>query len=206
MATGTLMPYPVFTGWDQNGDPLVGGKLYSYLAGTTTPQATYSDAAVSVPNANPVILDSAGRATVYLLTTTSYKFVLKDALDVTIWTQDNVAAIPAPSTFGQALVTLTDGPLVSIDAALGSVFALNAAGDRTINPPTNAVDGQKIVIRHFASGGVRTLTLSTASGGFRYGTDIIALTATTANKTDYIGCIYNGSATKWDVVSYSRGY
>lgn len=75
-----------FTGSD--GLPLVGGKLYTYDAGTTTPRPTYSDAAGTTPNTNPVILDSRGEATIFW--SGSYKVVLKDAADNTIWSQDNV--------------------------------------------------------------------------------------------------------------------
>lgn len=94
--TGTLMPNPKFVGLDNNGNPLSGGKLYTYEAGTSTPLPTYSDSALTIPNTNPVILDSGGRplsGAVYL-SQASYKFVLKDADEVTIWTQDNVGAVP----------------------------------------------------------------------------------------------------------------
>lgn len=74
---------------DANGNPLAGGKLYSYLASTTTPQATYSNFSGSA-NTNPVILDSSGRADVWLDPTVAYKFVLKDSLDVVQWTEDNI--------------------------------------------------------------------------------------------------------------------
>jgi hypothetical protein len=87
------MPMPVFTGFDQNGDPLVGGRLYSYLAGTTTPQATYTDATLGVANTNPVILDSAGRASIFLTPGVSYKFILKTSADVLVWSQDQVLAV-----------------------------------------------------------------------------------------------------------------
>ena len=88
---GTVMPAPKFIGLDNNANPVSGGKLYTYVAGTTTPQPTYSDVNLTVANANPVVLDSAGRATVFL-SGSSYKFVLTDANDVPIWTQDNVQA------------------------------------------------------------------------------------------------------------------
>src|ERR1700757_861703 len=66
-----------------------GGLLYSYAAGGTTPKTTYSDAAGVVPNANPVVLDTNGSATVRL-GSGSYHFVLKDATGLTtIWDQDN---------------------------------------------------------------------------------------------------------------------
>jgi hypothetical protein len=102
--------------------------------------------------------------------------------------------------------TLTDGATPALDASLGSVFRLSAAGDRTIAVPSNATSGQKIVIQHFASGGARTLALNSGAGGFRFGTDVTALTQTTSGKTDYIGCVYNATDSKWDVVAYVKGY
>lgn len=80
--------------FDDNGDPLSGGKLYSYIAGTTTPLATYSDADGTTPNTNPVVLDGAGRATIYLGNAT-YKFRLDNAADATLYTIDEVAAVGA---------------------------------------------------------------------------------------------------------------
>jgi len=85
---GTLMSNPKFQAFDSSGVPLAGGKLYSYLPGTTTSKATYSDRNLSTPNTNPVILDSRGEATIY--GSGLYKLVLKDSSDVTIWTMDNV--------------------------------------------------------------------------------------------------------------------
>jgi hypothetical protein len=46
---------------DNSGNILSGGKLYSYAAGTTTPQITYTSASGSTPHTNPIILNSAGR-------------------------------------------------------------------------------------------------------------------------------------------------
>lgn len=83
-----LTPMPKMQFFDNNGDPLAGGKLYTYEPGTSTPKATYTDQGGGTPNANPVILDSAGRADVWLIG--SYKFRLDDSSDVTIWTVDNI--------------------------------------------------------------------------------------------------------------------
>lgn len=102
--------------------------------------------------------------------------------------------------------SLTDGATPALDASLGCTFRLAAAGDRTIAVPTNPTPSQKIVIEHFASGGARTLALNSGAGGFRFGTDITALTQTASGKTDYIGAIYNDTDTKWDVVAYVKGY
>ena len=111
--TGFLFTGPKFQGFDNNGYQLSGGKLYSYIAGTTTPTPTYptkadADAATNA-NTNPIILDSRGEASVYPVITT--KFVLTTADDVVIWTVDNV-----PSTTG---ATGPAGPAGSADAILG---------------------------------------------------------------------------------------
>ena len=74
---------------DANGAPLVGGKLYTYAAGTTTPLATYTDYGGGTANANPVILDSRGEASVWL-GSALYKMALYSATDVLIWTVDNI--------------------------------------------------------------------------------------------------------------------
>jgi hypothetical protein len=85
-------------GWqffDNLGDPLAGGLLYTYTAGTTTPQATYTSTAGTIANANPIVLDAAGRTAneVWLTTGVSYKFVLQTSAAVTIGTYDNVSGI-----------------------------------------------------------------------------------------------------------------
>ena len=51
-------------GWqffDNNGNVLSGGLLYTYEAGTTTPQTTFTSRSGTIANTNPIILDSAGR-------------------------------------------------------------------------------------------------------------------------------------------------
>ena len=120
MAQGTVMPNPKFTGFDNSGDIVPLGLLYTYAAGTTTALATYSDVDLLTANANPVVLDSAGRATVFLAAS-SYKFVLKSAASATLWTQDNIAAgasysvnLTIPVTAGEAIASgegcyLSDG-------------------------------------------------------------------------------------------------
>jgi hypothetical protein len=99
--TYTLAPTGKVQYFDNNGIVLSGGLLCSYAAGTSTPQATYADSG-GTPNSNPVVLDSAGRATVYLSSANSYKLVLEKpaascAAGVILWTQDNIAANAAGS-------------------------------------------------------------------------------------------------------------
>lgn len=98
-----------FQAFDADGNPLASGKLYSYAAGTLTPLATYTTQAGNVANANPVILDSAGRASVWR-GAGSYRMILKSAADVTVWDVDNIAneagdlADTADSANGDALI------------------------------------------------------------------------------------------------------
>lgn len=88
--TATLSPSAKQQFFDANGNPLVGGKLYSYIAGTTSPAVTYVDSAGTTTNTNPIILDSRGEANVWL-GTGSFKFKLTSATDVEIWTVDNIS-------------------------------------------------------------------------------------------------------------------
>ena len=88
MAVVTPTPKAQFLMLD--GTPLVGGKVYTYAAGTTTPQTTYTDSTATTPNENPIILDARGEANIWL-GAASYKFRLTDENDVDIWTVDNVA-------------------------------------------------------------------------------------------------------------------
>lgn len=75
------------------GIPLVGGQVFTYDTGTTNPRVTYSDAAGTVPNANPVVLDARGEAVIFW--SGAYKVVLKDALNNIIWTVDGLSALDA---------------------------------------------------------------------------------------------------------------
>lgn len=76
--------------FDNFGALLAGGKIYTYAGGTTTPLATFTDASGSGENTNPIILDSAGRADIFLTEDTSYKFVITDADDNVLETTDGI--------------------------------------------------------------------------------------------------------------------
>lgn len=71
------MPIPVARFFDMNGSPLAGGLVYTYATGTTTPMATYTDASGIVANSNPVVLDSTGSASIWLVG--NYSINLTDA-------------------------------------------------------------------------------------------------------------------------------
>lgn len=115
-------------------------------------------------------------------------------------------SIAATTRSTGGVFALTDGATPALDASLADLFTLTTTTNPTIAVPTNAVSGQKIVLAVTASGGARTLALNTGAGGFRFGSDITALTAIASGKTDYVGCIYNSGASFWDVVAYTKGF
>lgn len=94
--------------FDNNGDPLVGGLLYVYTAGTVTPATTWTSNSGAVANTNPIVLDAAGRTPnqIWLNSGVTYKFILKTSTGVTIGTYDNIPAIDDPTVFNN-LITVT---------------------------------------------------------------------------------------------------
>jgi hypothetical protein len=94
-----LSPNPKQQFFDANGDALVGGKIYTYEAGTSTPVATYVDSSGTTANTNPIILDSRGMCNIWLLSTVSYKYVVKDANDTLIFTTDNIGVTLTTASF-----------------------------------------------------------------------------------------------------------
>ena len=80
-----------------SGVPLTGGKLYTYAAGTTTPQVTYTSSSGVTAHTNPIILDSAGRVPggEIWINSPPYKFVLNTSADVLIATYDNITGLGA---------------------------------------------------------------------------------------------------------------
>lgn len=116
---------------DSNGEPLNGGKVYTYIAGTTTNKTTWQDNAEATPHANPIILDSNGRKQVYA--DGNYKFKVTDSADNLLYTWDNLfysqdqgpatyagtttgSANAYVATLSPALLALTNGVTVTLTA------------------------------------------------------------------------------------------
>lgn len=94
----TCIPYSRFQAFDNNGDYLIGGKLYTYEPSTSIDKVTYSDASLTIPNTNPVVLDARGSASVF--GSGDYKLYLTDADDALIITLDGVSNINSIKCFG----------------------------------------------------------------------------------------------------------
>ena len=106
-----------------NGQPLAGGKLYTYQAGSSTPLPTYTNNNGTIANTNPIILGTDGRfpSEMWLTYGYFYKFVLQDALSNPIATYDNLygilGTVPATSSaFTTGMILLWSGAIGSIPA------------------------------------------------------------------------------------------
>jgi len=91
--------------FDANGDPANGWKIYTYVAGSSTPLATYTDSTGAVAQSNPIVINSLGFPTtgqIWLTSGLSYKLVLTDASDVVKKTQDNLSGVISSSSSTQS--------------------------------------------------------------------------------------------------------
>jgi hypothetical protein len=108
------------------GIPLVGGKLYTYVAGTSTPQATYTTEAGVTANTNPIILDTRGECNLFLTESVSYKFILYDSTDVLIWSVDNISSLSGLATQAANAVAITGGTISGVTITGGTISGLTS--------------------------------------------------------------------------------
>lgn len=128
MSSAQLLPNVLQTWFNANGLPLAGGQIFSYIAGTSTPQATYTDETAGTPNTNPVVLNSAGQASIWLRTDLSYKIVVEDSLNNVLATIDNINIVN-PGTIDKikiaanvANVALAQNGSGSLDVQVDNVY------------------------------------------------------------------------------------
>jgi hypothetical protein len=113
--------------FDNSGNPLSSGTLTTYLAGTSTLRATYTDNTLGTPNSTTITLNSRGESATDIWLDGAYKFVLKDSSGSTIWTVDNVigTGVTLPSTVSKTsnytVTTLDNNKLLLVDASSGAV-------------------------------------------------------------------------------------
>jgi hypothetical protein len=146
------------------------------------------------------------KADVGLANTDNTSDATKNSAAVTLTNKTlSAPVIQSPVVQGSAVISLTDAATITTNVALGNVFWVVLGGNRTMAAPTNPVNGQKIIFRIKQDAtGSRTVTWNAV---FRFGADVLSPTLTaTANKTDYIGFIYNGTDSTWDCLAVTHGY
>lgn len=129
---------------DASGNPLSGGKIYTYDAGTTTPRTTWQDNLKASPHANPIILDAEGKKLVFA--DGAYKFRIDSAADVTLYTHDNLlfsqfsgaSSYGGNSTGAANAYAISLSPALLVAAATGQIVSFianhtNTAGAATLN-------------------------------------------------------------------------
>ena len=130
----TLQPFPKFRAFDADGNPLSGGLVYTYAAGTSTPLVTYTDSSgsPSSENTNPVQLDADGEADIWY-GENLYKLALYNSTGVLQWTVDNVGSGSDSNTNTGGFGTATDIASASlVDLGTISSHFANITGTTTI--------------------------------------------------------------------------
>lgn len=128
--------FPILQWLDSNGDVLASGTINTYIEGTTTNKATYSDR-TGTANANPIVLDSTGSAQIWMDTDQRYKLLVKNSAGTTIFTLDNISPI-AEGLTGTTLAADLD--------VNGNSIISSSNGDIAITPNGTGdiiLDGQK---------------------------------------------------------------
>jgi hypothetical protein len=168
-----LTPTPKQQIYGSDGNPLVGGKIYTYAAGTTTPLATFTDAGGGTANTNPIILNSLGQANIWLAPASSYKFSVFTSADVLLYTVDNIAApidylslvteLASPPPIGS---TAPDtGAFTTLAATTGTITTVNAAtitATGTITAETLTFEGGGSMTKP-SEPGIQAITASVAA-------------------------------------------
>lgn len=173
---------------DANGDPLSGGKVYTYVAGTSTAAATYTDDTGATPQANPILLNSRGLPTnpVWLQGGRSYKLVVTDANEVVLWTVDDVSGINDATTAAADQWIVYANPPTYLSAT-----SFSLAGDQTLTFQL----GRRL--KSVNTGGTRYSTILTSS----YGAGITTVTVANDSGTLDAGM----SSVSYGIISPDNG-
>lgn len=161
MSQGSLI-FPLwYMPLDDSGNPVPSGKLYFYRSTTTTAQDTYSDSTLLSANANPVVLNSAGRLATKVYGNPAsgfdYGIVLKTSADVTVVPQIDDVVVDGADTATFASGSFTGTITGTASATTGTI---------TYKVFANSAGTGKLCVLHAASSilGVSNTTAMTMTG------------------------------------------
>lgn len=220
-SNAALMPdvFPQY--FDSNGNPLSGGSLTFYTAGTTSPKKAYSDSSRLGLVTNPLVLDSTGRPStpIFLGLDTAYKIVLKDAGGTIIRTVDNVAdtaylaqlAVAPVFQMTTATGTVNDfdltGSFGSVTTAIVNystlVLRVNNAAPLFLTGFTAGVAGQRLVV--IAIGAAPIFFVNQSVGSLSGNRMVTFQDSTPLTLTGIAEFIYDGQSGLWRMVTNDFG-
>lgn len=122
---------PILQVFGTDGNPASGAKISTFIGGTTTPQATFTDSTGGTPLSSPVIADSLGRVQIWL-SPLNYKFVVTTSAGVALFTIDNFN----PTNVNTTLSGLT----VQGNTLIANPIAATAIANQS--SPTLTIQGQ----------------------------------------------------------------
>jgi hypothetical protein len=180
--------------FDANGDPLVGGSIFVYLAGTSTPATTYNDRDGLPAHANswPITLNTLGvnsQGPVWIVGGQAYKFVIKDAANVTLRTIDNVSGINDTTVAADQWVAFQGQPTYITPTTFtlgGDQTAVFYFGSRVKTTNTGGVVYATVVQTSFA-GGLTTVVVTPDSGVLDSGLSSVQVGLITSQNTSFPG-------------------
>jgi hypothetical protein len=163
---------------DADGDPLSGGKIYTYIAGTSTPATTYTDDTGATPQANPIILNSRGVASnpVWVQGGRTYKIVITDANDVQLGMFDDVPGINDTTVTADQWVVYANAPTyltASSFSVAGDQTPTFQPGRRLKTVNTAGIVYSSILTATYAAG-VTTITVANDSGSLDSGLSAVS--------------------------------
>lgn len=123
-----LSPSPKFQPLDNAGKIVPNGRVYTFAAGTSTPQASFVDSGGVTTNTNPIVLDAAGRANLWLGGGLAYKIQLQTSAGATIWTVDNVSAGPLDMMTTDTAQTVTASKNFTASQTFGAITVSSCTG------------------------------------------------------------------------------
>lgn len=179
--------------FDSAGDPLVGGQVETFLAGSSTQAATYTSDTGLVQNSNPIILNALGYApnSVWLSSGVTYKFIIKNADGAVLRTIDNVAGINdasvSQSQWVQSGLTPTYISATSF-SLVGDQTAIFHVGRRLQTLNTSGLIYSTIATSTFGAG-VTTITTVNDSGVLDLGLSQVSYGLISADNSSFPGAL-----------------